>query len=505
MAELLTLSGVTKRFPGVVALDRVDFSMQVGEVHALIGENGAGKSTLINIIAGSRRQDEGRFTYRNQPLRHLTPHHARAIGISPVFQEFSLIPSLDVASNLFLGREESAKGVLLTGQMRRAARKLLDELGFDLREAALVSELPRAQQQMVEIAKALLQELHLLILDEPTASLTERETEKLFDLIIRLKNRGVGIIYVSHRMPELRRMADCFTILRDGKRIDSGRMSEVSDSRIVELMTGRKVDLLFPQIVHKPRSQALSVSNLTTTDHRVQDVSITLHAGEIVGIAGLVGCGKSEVGRAIFGLDAIETGKVLLEGQSVGKPTPRGMLDGGLCYFPSDRGAEGLALPRSIRENGSIAALNQPRFSWCGLLRRREEKIAIGDIAKRMQLRPLDIERPVSTLSGGNRQKVMLMRGLARPTQIFIFDEPTVGNDVGAKAEIYDLMAGLVKAGAAILLISSELPEILHLSHRVYVMREGHLVAEYTGEAITEAAILNSFFQVVATGTANAA
>ena len=496
MSSLIRLSGITKRFPGVVALDNVDFQMHPGEVHALIGENGAGKSTLINIIGGSRRPDTGEFHYRGQPLRNLTPHRARMLGISPVFQEFSLIPDLDVSSNLFLGREMTGKALLRVSEMHARAQRLLDDLGFELDERSLVRDLSRAQQQMVEIAKALLQDVHLLILDEPTASLTDREAEKLFELVLALKARGVGIIYVSHRMPELRRIADRFTVLRDGRCIASGAMTDVTDMRLVELMTGRKIDLLFPRIEQKPGAPMLAVKGLSTADGRVRDVTLDVRAGEIVGIAGLVGCGKSEVGRAVYGLDAIAAGELRVRGNTVAGSVPAKMLARGLCYFPSDRGAEGLAPTRAIRENASMASITEPAFSKLGMLRRGNERKLIGTVAAQLQLRPPDIERAVSLLSGGNRQKVMLMRGLARDTQIFIFDEPTVGIDVGAKVEVYELMAKLLAQGAAILLISSELPEILNLSNRVYVMREGQIVTELAKSEISETAVLNAFFNV---------
>ncbi|MCO5065256.1 MAG: sugar ABC transporter ATP-binding protein [Rhizobiaceae bacterium] len=494
--SLLRMSHVTKQFHGVKALDNVELEMAPGEIHALVGENGAGKSTLISIIAGSQRTYSGEYTYRGQPIRGLTPHRARLLGISPVFQEFSLIPELDVSANLFLGRELTSNGLLRMADMRATARKLLDELGFELDERAMVSELSRAQQQMVEIAKALLQDVHLLILDEPTASLTERETERLFDLVLRLKARGVGILYVSHRMAELRRLADRFTVLRDGKHIASGAMADVSDKRLVELMTGREIDLLFPEMHHRPAKPLLEVSSLRTENGRVRDVSITVHAGEVVGLAGLVGCGKSEIGRAVFGLDAVESGRIVVKGEEIEKPVPSEMLDRGLCYFPSDRGAEGLAMPRAVRENASMAAILEPAFSSKGLLRRKNERSIVQNIAERLQLRPRNIERRVAALSGGNRQKVMLMRGLSRPTEVFIFDEPTVGIDVGAKAEIYELIAKLSADGAAVLVISSELPEILHLSNRVYVVRDGNLVGEFSGKDISEKNVLNAFFNV---------
>jgi ribose transport system ATP-binding protein len=496
MSSLIRLTGVTKRYPGVLALDGVDFDMPRGEVHALVGENGAGKSTLININAGSRRPDSGDFTFNGAMIRNLTPHRARLLGISPVFQEFSLIPDLDVSANLFLGRERTDAGVLRIGEMRARAQELLADLGFELSERTLVRDLSRAQQQMVEIAKALLQDLHLLILDEPTASLTDREAERLFKLVLDLKAKGAGVIYVSHRLPELRRIADRFTVLRDGKWVATGSIAEVTDTRVVELMTGRKIDLMFPLVAHRPAGSLLDVSHVTTADRRVRDVSLDLSAGEIVGVAGLVGCGKSEIGRAIFGLDEIESGQVVLKGEAIARPSPDEMLARGLCYFPSDRAAEGLALSRAVRENASMAAIREPQFSRRGLIRRGAERAVVKTIASRLRLRPPDIERPVASLSGGNRQKVMLVRGLSRATQVYIFDEPTVGIDVGAKVEIYDLMAKLVADGAAILLISSELPEILNLSNRVYVMREGVVVAEFASKDLSEQAVLNAFFYI---------
>jgi ribose transport system ATP-binding protein len=263
-------------------------------------------------------------------------------------------------------------------------------------------------------------------------------------------------------------------------------------------MIGRKIDLMFPHVAHRPASSLLQVSHVTTADGRVRDVSLDLSAGEIVGVAGLVGCGKSEIGRAVFGLDEIKSGQVILKGEAIARPSPDEMLDRGLCYFPSDRAAEGLALSRAVRENASMAAIREPQFSRRGLIRRGAEKAAVQAIASRLRLRPPDIERPVASLSGGNRQKVMLMRGLSRPTQVYIFDEPTVGIDVGAKVEIYDLMAKLVADGAAIMLISSELPEILNLSNRVYVMREGVVVAEFASKDLSEQVVLNAFFHIPA-------
>ena len=491
---LLAMAGITKRFPGVVALDDVDFDVRRGEVHVLFGENGAGKSTLINIIAGTYPQDDGTMVFDGRRITHLTPHQSRLAGISPVFQEFSLAPDLTVEENLFLGREQARWGVLRKRAMRARAQSVLRDLGFDLRSGARVGQLMRAQQQMTEIAKALLQDLKLFILDEPTASLTERETNKLFALIERLKGEGVGIIYVSHRIKEIRLVGDRVTVLRDGKKIDTVQASNVEETQLVEMMTGRKIDALFPEIDAMAGEPMLEVRNLNTADGRLSDVSFEVRAGEIVGVAGLVGCGKSELARAVFGLDKMSAGELNVLGETVAHPTPTNMLKRGVCYFPSDRVAEGLALSRPVRENASIAALDLPEFTQWRFIRRRQERTSVKRIIEGLRVRPPQIERSVDQLSGGNRQKVMLARGLTRDIKVFLFDEPTVGIDVGAKTEVYQFLGELTKQGAAVLLISSELPEVVNLAHRVYVMHEGKVVNHLTGDGITEEGVLASFF-----------
>ena len=371
---LLELSNISKRFPGVIALEGVDFDLRRGEVHVLFGENGAGKSTLINIIAGTFPPDTGTFKYQGKEITHLTPHGARVIGISPVFQEFSLVPELTVEQNLFLGREITAGGFLNRPAMRARARAIVRELNFDLRPDYKVSQLSRAHQQMVEIAKAFLTEVRLLILDEPTASLTDAEAAKLFGLIAKLKASGVGIIYVSHRMREIKQIADRITVLRDGHKIKTVEAKDVSETELVELMTGRKIGVLFPTIAHKPADKLLEVEHVTLADRSVNDVSFYARAGEITGIAGLVGCGKSEIVRAIVGLEPMESGTIRVRGKDVAAPTPGAMLKNGVCYFPSDRVAEGLALARPVRENVSMAALDLPGFSHGRILQRRSER-----------------------------------------------------------------------------------------------------------------------------------
>jgi ribose transport system ATP-binding protein len=493
--RLLEAIEISKRFPGVLALDRVNFDLACGEIHVLFGENGAGKSTLINVIAGTYPPDGGRLVYDGQELRHLSPHHARSIGISPVFQEFSLVPDLTVEQNLSLGREISRLGFSRVAEMRRRAERVLAELGFELDPRKLVRELSRPHQQMVEIAKALLSKVRLLILDEPTASLTERETQRLFALLERLRRDNVGIVYVSHRMREIKQLADRITVLRDGRVVGSREAAKVNEGELLEMMTGRKIELLFPAIRHKAGSVAIQTTGLTVGGEMVSNVDFCARSGEITGIAGLVGCGKSELIRAIYGLEPITRGSVYINGQRCARITPALSLSRGICYFPADRVAEGLALVRPIRENISLVAVRLPRFSKHGFLRRRAERMTARQIIERLQVRPPNTERSVAQLSGGNRQKVMLARGLTRDFGVFLFDEPTVGIDVGAKIEVYEFMKTLVEAGAAIVLVSSELPEVLHLSNRVYVMHHGSMVAELKDREITEQNVLTQFFR----------
>ena len=492
--ELLRLSAISKRFPGVQALSGVDFDLRPGEVHVLFGENGAGKSTLINLIAGAYPPDDGTMELRGQPIRLSSPHHARQLGINAVFQEFSLVPTLSVQDNLYLGREHTRAGVLDKAAIARGTRQTLADLQFHLDPKAQVGSLSRAEQQMVEIAKAIQGDPSILILDEPTASLTENEANHLFALVERLKAQGLGIIYITHRMQEIRRIADRVTVLRDGHLVATVAAGEVSETRLVELMTGRTIEALYPTVAYQPAAVMLRTDGLTLPSGRVHDVSIEVRAGEIVGLAGLVGSGKSEIGRAVFGLEPIARGTIEVGGEVVAYPTPRGMLDRGVVYIPPDRREEGLVAMRPVRENMSLAALSLPTFSRLGLLRRRLEGLTVRDIAQRLNLRPLNIERQVSSFSGGNQQKVVLGRGLARHVKIFIFDEPTTGVDVGAKVEIYGFMKELCERGAAVLLISSDLPELLHLANRAYVMHRGEVRAELIGDALTEEATLANFF-----------
>jgi ribose transport system ATP-binding protein len=492
---LLRAEGLSKHFPGVVALDAVDFDVRAGEVHVLFGENGAGKSTLAQTLAGVHRPTTGVIRFRDHAVEVDSVHQARQLGISAVFQEFSLVPQLTVEENLFLGAEITRHGLLRKRELRRRACEILDRLGFSLQPGERVQYLSRAEQQMVEIAKAFRTEPAVLILDEPTASLTEHEAERLFALIEQIKRRGVAVVYISHRMNENRRIGDRITVLRDGRRVATLAMDEADDERLLQLMTGRVITQIFPRISYAPGALLLRLEGVTTADETVRDVSLEVRAGEIVGLAGLVGCGKSEVGRACFGLEPLAAGRVRLAGVDVTGANPSAMLERGLFYVPPDRREEGLVMVRSVRENVALPALGRPPLSRFGILDRAAERKMVRPLAERLNLQPRNIERDVQYFSGGNQQKVMLAKGLTRGIRLFIFDEPTVGVDVGTRVAIYDFIRDLCEGGAGILLISSELLEILHLTNRTYVMYRGAVQGELGGAQMTQDAVLGHFFE----------
>jgi ribose transport system ATP-binding protein len=479
----------------VIALDGVDFDLRPGEVHVLFGENGAGKSTLISLVAGVYRPTDGRIEFRGETIELASVHQARQLGISAVFQEFSLAPQLTVEENLFLGAEITDGGLLNKRAMHAKARAILDRLDFPLKPEMRVAYLSRAEQQMVEIAKAFRSELSVLILDEPTASLTERETERLFSLIEQAKREGVGIVYITHRTSEIKRIGDRVTVLRDGRKIATLNAAETSEMRLVELMTGRVVAQIFPKINYRPGASLLEVRNLSTSAGTVSNVSIRVRGGEIVGLAGLIGSGKSELARACFGVEPIDAGDVVFDGEAVTRQTPRQMLDRGFFYLPPDRRDEGLVMMRGARENISLPSLGLPRLSSGMFLNRRAERTQSLGLAARLNLQPLNIERAVDHFSGGNQQKILLAKALSREVKLFAFDEPTVGVDIGTRVAIYQFIAELCEAGAAILLISSDLPEILHLASRAYVLHRGVLRAELTGGEIIEDRVLSHFFE----------
>ena len=493
--DILSLRGVGKRFGAFAALTDVNFALRAGEVHVLFGENGAGKSTLIQIMAGVLQADEGDYHLLSRRIEHPTPSKMQHAGVSAVFQEFSLIPDMTVCENMFLGREIVRGGRLAKADMRTACETVLNKLRFPISPDARVRSLRRAHQQMVEIAKALLREARVIIFDEPTASLADQEAMALFELIEALRDQGMGIVYVTHRMAEIDRLADRVTVLRDGRNIRTFQKAEIDHDVLVASMTGRSFESFYPTIEARPSSIALKISDLATEDGLVEGASLVIRRGEVLGIAGLAGCGKSELVRALFGLEKLARGAGELDGALVLRMKPSDMLRRGLCYLPSDRAAEGLTMRQPLASNCSIAALETAGFSIGGALLRLKAERQFADRAiARMQIRCRGPRAAVEGLSGGNKQKVLLARGLSRNFGVYLFDEPTVGVDVQAKVEIYKLIKELVEADKAVVIVSSDMAEVIHLSHRLLSMRDGRIVAEMEGGAISEEALLASFF-----------
>jgi ribose transport system ATP-binding protein len=446
---------------------------------------------LNKIIAGSYIPNAGRIYVKGQPLVFRTPHDARQKGISAVYQEFSLVPQLTVLENLFLGQEISHHGFLNKEAMARKAREVLERLGFNLKLTTPVGELRRAEAQMVEIGKAMQEEMSILILDEPTASLTDKEVERLFEIVEKLKGQGVGIIYISHRIKELQRIGDRITVLRDGRYVATLPMAEATEGRLISLMTGREHADIFPPLTNTPGEVLLSVEKLATASG-LHDVSFEVRAGEIFGVAGLVGAGKSRVGRALYGLDPVLGGRVLFNRRTLSGFTPAESLKRGILYLPPDRHKEGIVLCRTIKENQTLPSL--PLFEKGGLLELKREESLVKKIIEKMQIRPSRPDQTIIYLSGGNQQKVMLSRGLTRDIQLFIFDEPTCGIDVGAKREVYLFLKELAENGAAIIYISSEIPEVMNLCHTVMVMHDNTVSKLIPRDQATEENILSACF-----------
>jgi ribose transport system ATP-binding protein len=492
---LLELKSVSKHYPGVMALGDVSLTVRAAEVHVLFGENGAGKSTLISLVTGAQKPSSGTISFMGAPIVLDSVRDARKLGISAVFQEFSLVPTMTVAENLFLGEEAKPYALLSRKQQRRRALSLLEQIGFDIDVDRLVDDLTRAEQQMIEIAKALYADARLLILDEPTASLSDRETTCLFDLVTRLKARGVGIIYITHRMQEIRRIGDRITVLRDGSYVATVDAKTTPDEELIALMAGRGISEIFPKIAYAPSDILLEFDRVSTVSG-VKGASICVRRGEVVGLAGLVGCGKSEIMRAAFGVEKVTAGQIHFLGNDITGATPKAMLKAGLFYLPSDRKTEGLIMSFSSRENMTLSALRSKEHrTKTGWLSGKAERRTAHRLAGRVGLAERNVVRPVMQLSGGNQQKVVFGKGLAQERALFILDEPTVGVDVGTRSTLYTLIKSLTESGAGVVIISSDLPEVLNLSHRVYVMRLGQVAAEFSGDDIQESAVLSQFFE----------
>jgi ribose transport system ATP-binding protein len=482
---LLELRGISKAFPGVKALDDVSFAIWPGEVHMLLGENGAGKSSLMKVLCGAYRADGGEFFHRGRQVEIASAADARRLGIAVIFQEFSLVPYLDIAQNIFLGREPKGKipGTIDRGKVLEDAKRLLQTIGFDIDPSIPVHRLGVAQQQMVEIAKALSQDARILVMDEPTAALSDRETALLFAMIEKLKADGVAIVYISHRMAEVFQLGDRITVLRDGRRVAEVAPKQSSPDELIRMMVGRNVDTSYARNFMAQSDQiVLEVVNVSAATG-ISDINLKVRAGEIVGLCGLVGSGRTEVARAIFGADKITAGEVRVDGRSRrGGPDEASRL--GIALIPESRKAEGLALIRSVGDNLVVAAL-QRLFptGWFGPPKAKETGT---NLVRQLRIQTPSIRQMVGLLSGGNQQKVVIGKWLAAGARVFIFDEPTRGIDVGAKAEIFALIDDLVGKGAAVLMISSEQSEIVHVCDRAYVMREGRIAGELSRQELSE-------------------
>lgn len=483
---ILEMHDISKKFPGVQALDSVDFSVRAGEVHALLGENGAGKSTLMKILAGVYMADAGEVLLRGNQVLFDSPYDAWIKGISTIHQELMLVPQLTVAENIFLGKVPTSRmGMINRRQMYEEAEDLLLRLEIDADPRALVGDLPVGMQQMVEIAKALSYDADLIIMDEPTSALSHHEIEILFDRITRLRDQGRSIVFISHKLAEAFQLSDRVTVLRDGKHIGTEKTSDLTSQELIHMMVGRDVESFFAKTKSEIGEPILEVSHLTI-DGQFYDISFSLHSGEILGIAGLIGAGRTDLARAIFGAEQPEEGIIRLSGEVFERITPRNAIRSGIGFVPENRKEQALFLHMGVREN--IVIPSTPELTRKGVLNLRAEKSVSNDFVTRLEIRTPSLEQEVVNLSGGNQQKVVLARWLATAPRILIVDEPTRGIDIGAKAEIHGLLGELAARGVGILLVSSEMEEVLSISDRVLVMRDGRLVASFeSSEASPEA------------------
>lgn len=486
----LKLEHIYKSFPGVQAVQDVSLEVYGGQILALVGENGAGKSTLMNIVNGVVQLDSGSIYLDGQPVQITSPRRALELGITMIHQELALIPELTVGQNIYLGREPRRFGGWIDWpQVYRLAQQELDRLGIEVLARAKVADLSIAERQLVEIAKALSYQARLIALDEPTSSLTSRETETLFRLVRTLRQEGVALIYISHRLEEVFELADRIAVMRDGQLVAEGNAAEFTPNRLVQLMVGRELTEFFPKSSTQRGEPILKAVNLQA-GKEVRGISFELHRGEIVGMAGLVGSGRTNVARLLFGADPIKGGEIWFEGKPVHLRSPRDAIRIGIGLVPEDRKAQGLFLKQSVRYNTAAGLLQ--RLSRLSFINFRAINQIVRELVERLRVRTPSLNQQVRNLSGGNQQKVIIARWLALNPKVLILDEPTRGVDVGAKAEIHALMNELAAQGMAILMISSELPEVLGVSDRILVMREGRLVAELSREEASQNRIMQA-------------
>lgn len=485
---LFELKGIEKRFPGVHALQSVDFELRSGECVALLGENGAGKSTLIKVMGGAHQADSGLLLVQGVLQSWNKPTDSLDAGVAIIYQEFNLVPGLTAAENVFLGIEPSDFGWVRKSEEKQKVREVFNRIGAEINPDALCDSLTVAEKQLVEIAKALVRDAQILVMDEPSAALTKKEVEQLYRLIDDLKLRGIGVVYVSHRLEEIERVADRAIVMRDGARVGELGREELDRAKIIEMMVGRKLENEFPKEVRTPGEVRLRARNLNR-GQKVRNVSLEVKAGEILALTGLVGAGRTETVRLLFGADRADTGEVELDGRILELGSPSDAIEAGICLLTEDRKDQGLVLGQSIKENFGLP--NLKKFSRKGWVNDSLEGQSFGEYIKKLQIKVSGQSQLASQLSGGNQQKVVLAKWLERNAEILIFDEPTRGIDVGAKFEIYQWMNQLAKAGKGIIMISSELPEVLGMSDRILVMKEGQLMGELVnGPDVTQEVLM---------------
>ncbi len=487
-SAILEVKHISKCFRMTQALDDVSLTLYPGEVHALLGENGAGKSTLIKIIAGVHQPDEGQLLLQGQPVEITCPRQATDLGISVIYQELSLYPDLSVAENIFMGHPPRGQlGAVDWPVMYRQAEKIFASLGIEMDVRCKVSRLSVGNRQRVEIAKALSLNAKVLIMDEPTAALTAHDVESLFAIVRRLQKQGVGIIYISHRLEEIFELADRVSVLRDGKYVGTVKVADTTSDHLIGMMVGRTLDQLFPKISVPIGEPILELRNVTRQGV-IEDISLTLRRGEILGLSGLVGSGRSDLAHTIFGIHPAEQGEIYIDGERVTLDNPQQAMKLGIAYVTEDRQKDGLVLPMTVKENISLATL--AGLTQYGFVRLKQEEEVADQYVNWLNIRTPSIFQEVKNLSGGNQQKVVISKWLLSHPRILILDEPTRGIDVGAKAEIHRLMGELAGQGMAILMISSELPEILGMSDRILVMKQGRLVGEFDRNEATQEKIM---------------
>lgn len=486
---LIELRKVSKFFPGVIALNKADLKLYSGEVHGLMGENGAGKSTLIKLLTGAYKPDEGEMLLDGQPLKVNGPKDAMNMGLTAIYQELNVIPKLTVWENIFLGRElRNKKGLLDIPQMKERAKELLQQLRQNIDVDEKVENLGMGHQQMVEICKALVLESRLIIMDEPTSSLSAGETEELLRTARELRDRGMAIVFISHHMDEIFRICDRLTVLRDGCVIQSMLAKDTNTENLIKLMVGRDINQQFPKIVAAKKEELLRIEDFTSEDGSFKDISFSVCGGEVLGFAGLVGAGRTEVMRAIFGADARKTGKVYVKGKEADIRSPKAAISYGIAFLTEDRKGEGLVLSNTVGFNINLSTFEKSKRGLLlnnALLRNK----AKNDITQ-LRIKTPSINTTVRGLSGGNQQKVVIAKWLETNADIFIMDEPTRGLDVGAKLEVYNIINNLVSEGKAVIMVSSELPEVMGMSDRIIVMHEGYMAGEFKRDEVEREAIL---------------